>query len=213
MVVKKHVAALFVTIFGAASLLSAATPSRGITYVRFFEADGSTTYWQTGAETYIHETLPNEWSPSWDSETLKAGAVIIRSGLFWRINRTYLASSYPYNNCYKGSAGSAVWDVSAPLTRGGHEQWIPYSSQTTTDSAINATTYNHAETVNSAGRPDAFVSLRYAAGIQNRTLAGSGTWLSKIRYAYLNYGAPYDPNQDCNQTDDQTSTDPSYPPN
>ena len=61
-----------------------------------------------------------------------------------------------------------------------------------------------------SGRPDKLVGLRYNATIQNRTNNTTGSWLQRIRYDVLNMGQPYDPNLECSQQDDQTSTDPTY---
>src|ERR1700751_3394833 len=89
------------------SASEATRPSRDITYVRYIEpVTHNYSYRYTGRETYIKETLPNEWTYSASEvETLKAGAVIIRSGVWWRINRTDLASPFPQNNCYQGPNG------------------------------------------------------------------------------------------------------------
>lgn len=50
--------------------------------IRYIQPNGSYAYYSSNKETYIKNTLPNEWIPSWPSETLKAGAVIIRSGVY-----------------------------------------------------------------------------------------------------------------------------------
>lgn len=152
--------------------------------------------------------------PSWDAETLKAGAVIIRSRVYWCMNRSSLNSSWPNNNCYEGGSGSTRYYRTVPTSRGGQEQWLPNSGQSSTNSATDATHNYHAERVNQpSGRPDKLVGLRYNSTIQNRTNNTTGAWLQRIRYAYLNMGSPYDPNVECSQTDDQTSTDPTYPNN
>jgi len=173
--------------------------------------------WTTSKEVYIKNTLPNEWVPGWDANALKAGAVIIRSGVYWRVNRSVLGSGWPNNNCYEGEYG---WPVSqhyyrtAPTSRGGEEQFVPNSSQPETNSAVDGTYGYHAERVSlPSDRPDKLVPLRYNSTIQNRTQNAAGTWLQRVRDAYLGQGAPgepYDPNQECSQEDDQTSTDPTY---
>lgn len=181
---------------------------------RYIRPDYTYAYYETGKESYIKDTLPNEWVPSWNAEALKAGAVIIRSGVYWRVNRSVLNSPWPNNNCYKGGSDSTLYYRTVPTSRGGQEQWLPNSSQLSTNSATDATYGYHAERVNQpSGRPDKLVSLRYNSTIQNRTNNTTGTWLQRIRYAYLNMGSPYDPNVECSQTDDQTDTDPIYPNN
>jgi hypothetical protein len=123
-------------------------------------------------ELYVKNTLPNEWIPSWTSEALKAGAVIIRSGVYWRVNRTNLGSTYPNNNCYEGWWCEYVcflYDTTAPRP-GGLENFIPNSNKPATNSAVDATFQYHAETLNLiSGRPDKLIMLRYGATIQNRT--------------------------------------------
>lgn len=184
-------------------------------YVKYINADWTVSYYATSNEAYVYDTLPNEWIASWTAEALKAGAVIIRSGAYWRVNRTVLSSSYPNNNCYKVVESGLTLYVTAPSSRGGHENWIPNSRQSSTNSATDDTYQYHAERVSlPSGRPDKLVSLRYNSTIQTRTRDGSGTWLDRVRYAYTGSGHPgnpYNPNVDCSQSDDQTSSDPTYP--
>lgn len=190
---------------------AASTPQSYTHNTRYIEADGRYTYWSGGAETYVRSTLPNEWYASWSAETLKAGAVIIRSGVYWRINRSVLGSAWPNNNCQRGTSGTFTYYVTAPFSRGGYEEWHPNSGVTSTNNATDATNGYHADRLTvPSGRPDAFVGLRYGATVQNRTNTGSGTWIEKIRYANVGLGAPIDPNQQCSQEDDLTSTDPTY---
>lgn len=180
---------------------------------RYINPDYTYSYYETGKEDYNKNTLPNEWYSTWDADTLQAGAVIIRSGVYWRVNRSVLDSSWLNNNCWKGGSGSTLYYRTVPTSRGGQEQWLPNSSQTSTNSAIDATYGYHAELVSPSAtpRPDNLVSLRYNSTIQNRTHNTTGNWLARIRYAYLNQGDPYDPNHECSQIDDQTSTNPFYP--
>lgn len=196
--------------------LHASLPGSYTHNTRYINSDGSYTYYTSGSETYVKETLPNEWFPSWAAEALQAGAVIIRSGVYWRINRSILNSSYPNNNCYKGVAGTFTFYRTAPQTRGGQEQWVPGSSasQTATNSAVDATNSIHADRVSiPAGRPDAFVPHRYNATVQNSTQSCAGTYYQRIRCAVVGYGGSIDPNTECSQTDDLTSTDPTYATN
>jgi len=178
---------------------------------RYIQSNGSYAYYSSNKETYIKNTLPNEWIASWPSETLKAGAVIIRSGVYWRQNRSLLGSLWPNNNCYQTGSGGTISYVTVPNSRGGYEEWLPNSMQSSTNAATNNTAFYHPERVSlPSGRPDKLVGLRYNSTIQNRTNSGSGGWIAKIRYAYLNLGSPYDPNVQCSQIDDQTSSDPLY---
>jgi len=181
---------------------------------KYIKPDYTYAYYETSKESYVKNTLPNEWGygSNWHDEALKAGAVMIRSGVYWRVNRSVLNSTWPNNNCWKGGSGSTLYYRTVPTSRGGQEQWLPDSSQTRTNSATDATYGYHAERVSlPSGRPDKLVSLRYNATIQNRTNQATGTWLQRIRYAVLNMDKPYDPNAECSQEDDQTDTDPTYP--
>ncbi|MDW8069532.1 MAG: SpoIID/LytB domain-containing protein [Anaerolineae bacterium] len=184
---------------------------------RYIRPDYTYAYYETSKEDYIKNTLPNEWVPSWNTEALKAGAVIIRSGVYWRVNRSVLGSPWPNNNCYIGGSGSTLYYRTVPTSRGGQEQWLPGSSQSSTNAATDATVGYHAERVQQlANRPDKLVSLRYNSTIQNRTNNTTGTWLQRIRYAYVGSGAPgepFNPNVECSQVDSQTGTDPIYPNN
>lgn len=176
-------------------------------------------------ENYIKNTLPNEWVASWNSDALRAGAVIIRSGVYWRVNRTENDNTYPNNNCHDGVycfwAGCYIYHVKAPFSRGGDEEFIANSSNGPTNTATDATFQYHAETVNlrldlnGNPRPDKLIPLRYGSGIQNRTNDTTGSWLQRIWYAYTGAGhpgSPVNPNQECNQTDTWTRTsDPVFP--
>ena len=96
---------------------------------RYIKPDYTYAYYTTTKEAYIKNTLPNEWgyAPTWHDNALQAGAVIIRSGVYWRVNRSALNSQYPNNNCYKGGSGSTVYYRTVPTSRGGQEQWLPGS--------------------------------------------------------------------------------------
>lgn len=180
-------------------------------------------------ELYVKDTLPNEWIAGWTAEALKAGAVIIRSGVYWRVNRTNLGSTVPNNNCYEGLGWQCDWwgclyfpyDTTAPRP-GGLENFIPNSNQkpenASTNAAVDATFQYHAETLNLiSGRPDKLIMLRYGATIQNRTNQTTGSWLDRIWYAYTgpgHPGSPVNPNANCSQTDTWTPTsNPTFPNN
>lgn len=198
--------------------LHASLPASYIHNTRYIESDGSYSYWTSGTEFQVKDTLPNEWLPSWDQETLKAGAVIIRSGVFWRINRSVLNSGYPNNNCYQGtvqlSDGPFKYYRTSPQTRGGQDQWIPGSRQTATNTATDATANIHADRLTTpAGRPDRFVPHRYGSTVQNNTRNCAGTYVAKIRCAVVGFGGVIDPCQECSQVDDLTNTDPTYTSN
>jgi len=190
-------------------------------YVRFLFSDGSFAYFYPTNEAYVKDTLPNEWIASWPIRAVRAGAVIIRSGAYWRTNRSILQSGYPYNNCYYGAAGGYPWYVKAPYqdpithqNLGGHEQYIPGSAQTRTNAATDSTLRYHAETVALGNRPDKLVTLLYNSTIQTRTRDGSGSWTARIRYAYNGPGhptVPYNPNKECGEEIPISDTDPVYP--
>jgi peptidoglycan hydrolase-like amidase len=179
-------------------------------------------------EDYVKNTLPNEWVPSWGADALKAGAVIIRSGMYWRINRTDLESKYPNNNCDGGifcfdydCQYSTKYNITAPTSRGGKEEWRPNTALASTNAAVDATFQYHAETrvlktgIDDKLRPDKLIALRYNSTIQNRTNQTTGTWQNRIWYAYTGSGhpgSPYNPNAQCSQTDTWTPTsDPVFP--
>jgi len=216
---KKRCALLmYLALLGAFVLLSV-TSQRARAWLPYYNhrhrdirADGTYAYYDLPSESYIKDTLPNEWPSGADANAYQAGAVIIRSGVYWRISRSVLGSPWPNNNCYMGGSGSTLYYRTTPNSRGGEEEWVLGSRRTDTTSATDATYGYHAERVNSiAGRPDKLVGLRYNSTIQNRTDNTTGTWSERIRYAYLGQGSPYDPNVECSQSDDQTSTDPHYP--
>jgi hypothetical protein len=203
-----------IVLLGTSGALHASLPASYTHNTRYINSDGTYTYYTSSAEYYVKDTLPNEWYPSWTTTTLQAGAVIIRSGAYWRINRSVLGSSYPNNNCYQGTSGSFTYYRTAPQTRGGQEQWIPNSgaSYPTTNSATDTTNQIHADRLSlPAGRPDRFVPHRYNSTIQTRTRDCAGTtYYEKIRCAVVGYGGSIDPNTECSQTDDLTTTDPTY---
>lgn len=208
---------LFLLVWSIGSLkVQALIPSQNHRH-RYIRPDYTYAYYETSKEDYIKNTLPNEWLASWGNDTLKAGAVIIRSGVYWRVNRSVLSSPWPNNNCYQGGSGSTLYYRTVPTSRGGQEQWVPGSSQTSTNAATDDTVGYHAERVSQpSGRPDKLVGLRYNSTIQNRTNNTTGTWLQRIRYAYVGSeapGSPFNPNEECSQSDSQTSTDPTYPNN
>jgi hypothetical protein len=178
---------------------------------KYYNPDGSITLYAAYTEYYVRSTLPNEWFPSWSFPTLQAGAVIIRSGVYWRINRSVLGSGWPYNNCHEGYYGGQLYYSTAPRSAGGHENFIVGSALPATNDAVDTVYQFHAERVQTpAGRPDPFVGLRYNNQIQYRTRDGAVTWLDKVRYAYVGYIYPYSPNAECSQSDDQTYSDPVY---
>src|SRR5947208_910022 len=96
------ISSAIVLLLGIANTLYASQPVFGNQNVRYINPDNTYSYYYADHEYYVKDTLPNEWIPSWSLDTLEAGAVIIRSGSYWRTNRSYLGSSYPNNNCYQG---------------------------------------------------------------------------------------------------------------
>lgn len=220
----KLVAGLVIGLLCTSSTLFAASPPHPNHNIRRINGDGTYTYYYMHWEYYVKDTLPNEWIRGWTPATLQAGAVIIRSGVFWRINRSYLNYGYPYNNCYQGTAplqDGSIFEYyrTVPQTLGGQEQWILNSRLDSTSAAssaaVDATQGIHAELVSiPSGRPDAFLPHRYNATIQNRTSSCAGVYYEKIRCAVLNYGSPIDPNVECSETGsyaiDLTTTNPRY---
>jgi hypothetical protein len=198
--------------------LYASPPPTTLHYQRYRHRDGTLTIYSCGQETYVRETLPNEWYASWDLATLQAGAVIIRSGVYWRINRTVLNSGFPNNNCYKGTNGVYTWYRETPryeLARDGvewgQENWHPGSGTFNTDDATNSTSQLHADRITLPNqRPDYFMPHRYNRTVQNRTYTCTGPYYEKIWCATVNYGGSIDPNVECNQTDDLQRYDPTY---
>jgi hypothetical protein len=193
-------------------------PPQGLVRILYKYSSTNAAIFYVTPEIYVKDTLPNEWITSWNPEALKAGAVIIRSGLYWRVRRSDLGSGVPNNNCYQGFYCFTVLGTpvclfyynTAPLSQGGRENFLPDShwhhpGAANTNPAVDATLQYHTERLNiPAGRPDALVSLRYGAVIQNRTQNGSGNWLNRIWYAYTGSGHPTgfeNPNTDCSQTD------------
>lgn len=205
---------VLLALFFATRPAQAIIPS-DIQYVKYIPPNNVVEYWGVTNEEFVQNTLPNEWLSSWSDTAWRAGAVIIRSEAYWRTNRTILGSPYPNNNCYKLNEGGYTLYLTAPLNKGGHENFIPQSETSKSISATSATYRYHAERVSlPSGRPDKLVSLRYNSVIQSRTQSGSGTWLQRIRYAYNGAGHPgwpYNPNAECNQTDSHTNSDPVYP--
>jgi stage II sporulation SpoD-like protein len=192
-------------------------PPQGTVRILYrYSSTNAAVYWVT-PEIYVKDTLPNEWDLGWNTEALKAGAVIIRSGLYWRVHRSDLGSGGLNKNCYEGFYCTTIVGATvclfyyndAPLSRGGHENFLPDShwhkkGADKTNAAVDATFQYHAERANITGRPDALVPLRYGAQLQNRTQSGPGSWLDRIWYAYTgpdHPGPDENPNKDCSQTD------------
>lgn len=127
--------------------------------------------------------------------------MIIRSGVYWRVNRSVLNSTWLNNHCDMGGSGSTLDDRTGPISQGGEKRWLPGSGQPSTNSATDVTYGHHAGRVSQpSGQPDKLVRLRYNSTIQNRTDHATGTWLERIRYADVGPGAPgapFHPDQEC----------------
>jgi hypothetical protein len=190
------------------SLLNAPTHARAAVppwniVVRYTTPSYSYVTYSLWIEDYVKQTLPNEWIPSWNPSALQAGAVIIRSGAYWMTQRSVYQNGYPNNNCY--GFGSQYY-VTAPNSRGGYEQFVPGSSQASTNSATDAVYPGHAETVVLApGRPDKFIGVRHNAGQQSSTQSASGDWLARFRAVYNNTT-----NAQCSQTDFFSPANPYF---
>lgn len=183
-------------------------------YTRYIREDGTLAYVASGLEEYVKDTLPHEWPLSNVSpDALQAGAVIIRSGVYWRVNRSFLGATFPNNNCYEGESGGHIWYRTAPNTRfydgkKGQEEFHPNSGDPLTDAAVDATFQYHGELLSRpTNRPDPFVGLRYAAQtITLATVNAEGDWLERIESAYsaAPRGSDYNPNSECSQVDEFT---------
>lgn len=219
----KRIAAGLLSAFIGLSLMWSSIPARdaealvpsGDHVIRYIEANGSYTYpILMSTSTYVRNVLPNEWLLSWSDDSLRAGATIIRSGTYWMKRRSEIGATWPNNNCWGDTSPDVNWYVTVPNSRGGYEEYVPSSNQSKSDSAEQYTSQYHAErSTTPSGRPDALVGLRYNSTVQQRTENTSGSFVDRIRYAYVgsgSQGAPYNPNQQCSQEDSQTSSDPVY---
>jgi hypothetical protein len=67
--------------------------------------------------TYVKDVLPNEWSPSWPDEALKAGALAVKMyGWYWKYHKKYANQEYDVktHNCDQNYiAGSSLRITSA----------------------------------------------------------------------------------------------------
>ncbi|GIH16883.1 hypothetical protein Raf01_50550 [Rugosimonospora africana] len=76
-------------------------------------------------ETYVKNVLPNEWISSWPAESLKAGAMAVKSfGWYWALHSTNKTS------------GGACFDV---YDNTSSQVYKPGSATTATNSAVDAT--------------------------------------------------------------------------
>lgn len=186
-----------------------------------YRSGGSLLHYEQSKDDYIRHVLPYEWMLSAsDDDALRAGAVIIRSGVYWRINRTTLNSGYPHNNCYQGTDNGWAYHVIDP----DYENWNPWEwdeqahpgnpNQMRVQTCVNDTYGYHAEYISQpAGWPDPLISLRYNSVIQDRTIQGTGGWQALIWYAYRgdgSQGSPYNPNLVCNESTDLTNNYPIW---
>ena len=229
---KRHIFALL-AFLGVALLLTLASNSTARALIPSgkhrvaYRSGGSLLHYEQSKDDYIRHVLPYEWMLSAsDDDALRAGAVIIRSGVYWRVNRSVLFpdfqhyQGYPHNNCYMGSHNSWVYYTIAP----DQENWNPYEwdeqanpgnpNQMRVQTCVNDTYGYHAEYINQpAGWPDPLITLRYNNGIQDRTIQGTGVWQALIWYAYRgdgSQGSPYNPNLVCNESTDLTNNYPIW---
>ncbi|MBW8483146.1 SpoIID/LytB domain-containing protein [Actinomadura parmotrematis] len=76
-------------------------------------------------KTYVKNVLPNEWVPSWPRESLRAGAVAVKSyGWYWALHS---AARTPWGQCYD------VKDTTA------NQVYRPGSALAATSAAVDAT--------------------------------------------------------------------------
>ncbi|MBO2450896.1 peptidase inhibitor family I36 protein [Actinomadura barringtoniae] len=80
---------------------------------------------RVGFETYVKNVLPNEWITSWPAESLKAGAVAVKSyGWYWALHST------------RKTPGGACFDVYDTTSS---QVYKPGSAVASTNSAVDAT--------------------------------------------------------------------------
>lgn len=81
------------------------------------DANGKKKVVKVKLQDYIKNTLPNEWYTSWDSDSLKAGALCVKGVAIYRsikpVNANYMVTQYTQN-------------------------YIPKSSKATTNTAVNS---------------------------------------------------------------------------
>ncbi|GAA3239659.1 SpoIID/LytB domain-containing protein [Actinocorallia longicatena] len=76
-------------------------------------------------KTYVQNVLPNEWVPSWPAESLKAGAMAVKSfGWYWALTST------------RKTSGGQCYDVTDTTSS---QVYRPGTATTATNSAIDAT--------------------------------------------------------------------------
>jgi hypothetical protein len=76
-------------------------------------------------KTYVENVLPNEWVSSWPAESLKSGAMAVKSfGWYWALHST------------RKTSGGACFDVYDTTSS---QVYRPGSAVTSTNSAVNAT--------------------------------------------------------------------------
>ncbi|WP_242907633.1 SpoIID/LytB domain-containing protein [Actinomadura terrae] len=76
-------------------------------------------------KTYVQNVLPNEWVPSWPAESLKAGAMAVKSfGWYWALHSTNKTSG---GQCFD------VYDTTSS------QVYKPGSAKASTNSAVDAT--------------------------------------------------------------------------
>ncbi|SNR24523.1 SpoIID/LytB domain-containing protein [Actinomadura mexicana] len=76
-------------------------------------------------KTYVKDVLPNEWVPSWPTESLKAGAMAVKSyGWYWALHSTRKTSG---GQCFD------VYDTTSS------QVYRPGSAQAPTSTAVDAT--------------------------------------------------------------------------
>lgn len=137
-------------------------------YVRVFVHDTATTGHVVAVafETYVENTLPNEWIPSWDGEALKAGAVAVTSyAWFWV---THFGGYYQTPaNCF-----DLTDDTNFQVYRAG-------SAQTRTNDAVTAV-FPAVSRVNSQVRQAFYRASLTSAGSKEACGAGAdGTTMSQ----------------------------------
>ncbi|KAA8746966.1 SpoIID/LytB domain-containing protein [Paenibacillus sp. UASWS1643] len=147
-------------------LSATSTPSSFKLYIT-----GSGTITNIGFDTYAKNVLPNEWYGSWKSESLKAGAVTIKT-YAW------------YNATYPRKPAT---DYGAHLTDRwqNYQHYVPNSGQTTTNNAVNAV--SGIFMVNSDGK---VFDAQYRAGSEGDIGTAWGGVLSQWGTQYIAQNYP-----------------------
>lgn len=140
-------------------------------------------------KTYVKGVLPNEWIPSWHSESLKAGALPVKIyGWYWTIYAKYPSSGYDvkdttsdqvYNPNVSYASTNAAVDAtwSYKITRNGQIFQAHYC----------AGSYNGSRTTGQCSQNHGWTVGTYMSQWGSKYLADNGrTWQSMMTFYYDN---------------------------